>query len=173
MSVKQSPLDDFSFGFPETKQKIKLGIVVSEWNEKITSALLKACQESFFKQGFHEDQIVVKWVPGSFELAAGAQLLFEFANVDGVACLGCIIKGETPHFRYIAESCAISIAQLSLKYNRPAVFGVITAETEKQAVDRAGGSKGNKGEEAAMALMKMLRIKEELKNENRKNLGFV
>ncbi|HPD64965.1 MAG TPA: 6,7-dimethyl-8-ribityllumazine synthase [Bacteroidia bacterium] len=173
MSVKKKPGSEIVQFSDELKEKIRLGIVVSEWNEKITGSLLEACKDCFKKHGFKEDQIIVHWVPGSFELAYGAQLLFEYSNVDAVACLGCIIKGETPHFHYISESTALTIGQLSLKYNRPVSFGVITSETEFHASDRAGGSKGNKGEEAAMAVLKMLKMKEELKSDNRKSLGFV
>ncbi|MFC2114560.1 6,7-dimethyl-8-ribityllumazine synthase [Bacteroidota bacterium] len=171
MSIKSESNSEFTFLSAEKASSIQVGIVVSEWNEKVTSSLLKACINSLKKYHITEDNILVKWVPGSFELALGAQWLFEYKNVDAVACLGCIIKGETPHFHYISESVALSISNLSLKYNRPAAFGVITAETGQHAIDRSGGKVGNKGEEAALALLKMLQIKTDLA-EPKSRLGF-
>jgi len=172
MTIKNQPGKSFSDDKLLEKDKLKIGIVVSEWNEKITNSLLQASLDTFIKYGFKKNQILIKWVPGSYELALGAQYLFEFATVDAVVCLGCIIKGETPHFHYISEASALTIAQLSLKYNRAVSFGVITAEAEQHALERAGGKVGNKGEEAAMAILKMLSLKDELKNENRRSLGF-
>jgi len=173
MTVKQQPQTSSSLNLSDYREKLKLGIVVSEWNPKITQSLLEACIESFKEAGLSDYQIIIRWVPGSYELALGAQYLFEFNNVDGVACLGCIIKGETPHFHYISEATAITIGQLSLKYNRPVSFGVITAETDEHAINRAGGTKGNKGEEAALAVLKMIEMKENLKSENRRSPGFM
>jgi len=173
MTVKQQPIISADFKLTVETEKLKVGIVVSEWNQTVTQSLLDACINTFLSAGFHPNQIIIRWVPGSFELSLGAQYLFEFSNVDGVACLGCIIKGETPHFHYISESATLSIGQLSLKYNRPVSFGVITAETDQHATDRSGGAKGNKGEEAALAVIKMIELKESLKTENRRSSGFM
>ncbi|MBL6963662.1 MAG: 6,7-dimethyl-8-ribityllumazine synthase [Bacteroidetes bacterium] len=171
MPVKSEPSAEFEFLPVKKAEKLHIGIVVSEWNIKITSSLLRKCIETLEKFGISENHIELKWIPGSYELSLAAQWMFEYRNVDGVACLGCIIQGETPHFQFISESVALTIGQLAIKYNRPAAFGVITAETEKQALDRAGGKAGNKGEEAALALLKMLKVKSDLA-EPKSSLGF-
>ena len=163
MSVKQQPDHGFSLPQNAETEKLKIGIVVAEWNLQITSSLLDSCIETLKAHHINQDNILVKWVPGSFELPLAAQWMFEYHNVDAVACLGCIIKGETPHFHYISEAVSLAISQLNLKYNRMVSFGIITAEEERHAVERVGGEKGNKGEEAAMALLKMLKIQAELK----------
>lgn len=162
MSVKSEPSADFEFLPKEKAETIRVGIVVSEWNIRITSALLRKCIETLEKHNISKDNIDLKWVPGSYELPLAAQWMFEYQNMDAVACLGCIIQGETPHFQFISESVALSISQLTLKYNRPAAFGVITADTDQQALDRAGGKVGNKGEEAALAILKMIKLKTDL-----------
>jgi 6,7-dimethyl-8-ribityllumazine synthase len=131
------------------------GIVVSEWNLEITSALLKGAVETLIKHGADADDIVVKYVPGSFELSLGAQLMVEYTESDAVICLGCVIRGETPHFDYICQGVTQGITHVNLEYNTPVVFGVLTTETQEQALDRAGGKHGNKGVEAAITAIKM------------------
>jgi len=172
MSVKQGPEENFDFSEVKNIKKLKIGIVTSEWNPKVTASLLEACKKTLRKYNIIDENITEKWVPGSFELPLTAQWFFEFKNVDAVVCLGCIIKGETPHFHYISEAVALKIADLSLKYNRPASFGVITAETDEHAIERAGGKKGNKGKEAAMAVLKMLKIKGDLRYKSQGSVGF-
>jgi len=171
MQIKSEPSPDFEFLPKEQAANIKVGLLVSEWNIKITSALLKKCIETLEKHHISKENIELKWIPGSFELPLGAQWMFEYRHVDAVACLGCIIQGETPHFQFISESVALTIGQLAIKYNRPVAFGVITANTDQQALDRAGGKVGNKGEEAAIALLKMLKVKSEFA-EPKSPLGF-
>ena len=131
------------------------GIVVSEWNHEITSALVKGAIETLMKHGADEDDIIVKYVPGSFELSLGAQLMIEYTESDAVICLGCVIRGETPHFDYICQSVTQGITHVNLEYNTPVVFGLLTTETQEQAQDRAGGKHGNKGVEAAITAIKM------------------
>lgn len=172
MAIKEQPESNFDFSGVKNIDQLKVGIVVSEWNTKITSSLLKAALNTFQKHGIKEENIIVQWVPGSFELALGAQMLFDFKNVEAVAALGCVIKGETPHFHFISEAVSLNIGELNLKYKKPVGFGVITAETEEHAIDRAGGKKGNKGEEAAEAVLKMLKLKHELEGPVKKVLGF-
>jgi 6,7-dimethyl-8-ribityllumazine synthase len=162
MSIKSEPSSHFEFLPKQQAEKLKVGILVSEWNRKVTSALLEKCIETLKNYNIQENNIEIKWIPGSYELPLGAQWMFEYKNTDAVACLGCVIQGETPHFTFISESVALTIGQLAIKYNRPVAFGVITANTDQQALDRAGGKVGNKGEEAAVALLKMLKVKEEL-----------
>ena len=136
-------------------EKMKVGIVVSEWNSGITEELHKGAYETLIKHGVEDGNIYVKTVPGSFELTLGAQFFAEYGEFDAIICIGCIIKGETPHFDYICQSVTTGITNLNIKYNIPVIFGVLTTNNINQAKDRAGGKYGNKGEEAAIAAMKM------------------
>ena len=132
------------------------GIVVSEWNDQATGALLEGALETLKEQGVKKKNIRIKYVPGSFELPLGAQLLAQQKSFDAVICLGCVIQGETRHFDFICDAVAQGICNVGLKYNKPVVFGVLTTNTLQQALDRAGGKHGNKGEEAAITAVKML-----------------
>ena len=142
--------------------KMRFGIVVSDWNNDITSSLLKGAEKTLKKHGVSGKDIVVKHVPGSFELTLGAQFLAEYDDLDGVICLGCVIRGETPHFNYICQSVTQGITQLNLDYNIPFIFGVLTTEDHQQALDRAGGRYGNKGDEAAVTVIKMAALQREM-----------
>ncbi len=134
----------------------KFGIVVAEWNEEITGALLKGAYETLIKEGADENNITIKTVPGSFELSLGAQFLAKKKEIDAVIALGCVIQGETRHFDFICDAVAHGITNVSLKYNKPVIFGVLTPNNQQQAIDRAGGKHGNKGDEAAITAIKML-----------------
>jgi 6,7-dimethyl-8-ribityllumazine synthase len=135
--------------------KLRFGIVVSDWNKEITWSLLDGAVKTLKKHGATENNIVVKHVPGSFELTLGAQFLAEYDDLDAVICLGCVIQGETPHFTYICQGVTQGITQLNLEYNLPFIFGVLTTNDQQQAADRAGGKLGNKGDEAAVTAIKM------------------
>lgn len=137
-------------------ENMTFGIVVSEWNSTITFNLLKGAKETLLKHGAKEQNIYVSLVPGSFELALGAQLLIEGRNVDGVVCLGSVIQGETKHFDFVCEATAKGIMDVNLKYGKPVIFGVLTDNTLQQAIDRSGGKLGNKGIECAIACIKMV-----------------
>jgi 6,7-dimethyl-8-ribityllumazine synthase len=143
--------------------KMKFGIVVSDWNKDVTWALLEGAEKTLKKHGAKSKNIIVKHVPGSFELTACARLFAENTDVDTVICLGCVIRGETPHFTYICQGVTQGITQLNLNYKIPFIFGVLTTENLQQAVDRAGGKHGNKGVEAAMTAIKMASLKREMK----------
>lgn len=134
----------------------KIGIVVSEWNDQITDSLLSATQEVLSNYGAKSKNVIIKYVPGSFELPLAAQYLASQKDIDAVICLGCVIQGETRHFDFICDAVANGITSVSLKYNKPIIFGVLTTNTLQQALDRAGGIHGNKGEEAAFTAVKML-----------------
>lgn len=140
---------------------MKFGIVVSEWNDKITYALRDGAVATLIKHGAAESDIAVASVPGSFELTLGAQLMGQ-TNVDAVICLGCVIQGETPHFDYICQGVAYGITELNIKLNIPVIFGVLTTGNMQQAEDRAGGKHGNKGDEAAITAIKMVQLKKDL-----------
>jgi 6,7-dimethyl-8-ribityllumazine synthase len=133
----------------------RFAIIVSEWNEEVTEKLFEGAFQTLLKNGAKEENIVRKNVPGSFELSLGAQ--FAAADdFDAVICLGCVIQGETRHFDFICHAVAQGLTTVALKYNKPVIFGVLTPNNQAQAIDRAGGKYGNKGDEAAMTAIKML-----------------
>ncbi len=134
----------------------KFGIVVSEWNYDITGNLLKGALEGFEKAGVPTDHLTVKWVPGTYELALAAQRLIIHQKLDGVVCLGSVIRGETAHFDFVCEAAAHGIMEVNLKTGVPVSFGVLTDDNKQQAIDRSGGKHGNKGTEAAVVVMKMV-----------------
>jgi 6,7-dimethyl-8-ribityllumazine synthase len=134
----------------------KIGIVVAEWNDQITDSLLSAALEILISHGAKPKNINIKYVPGSFELPLAAQYLASQKETDAVICLGCVIQGETRHFDFICDAVANGITGVGLKHNKPVIFGVLTTNNIQQALDRAGGKHGNKGEEAAITAVKML-----------------
>ncbi len=135
---------------------MKFGIVVSEWNAEVTDALAEGAYQSLLDNGATKENIIVKKVPGSFELVLGAQLLLENSEVDSVLCLGCVIQGETRHFDFICDAVSNGIMKLNMEYNCPVIFGLLTTNTLEQAKDRSGGKHGNKGIEAAITAIKMV-----------------
>jgi 6,7-dimethyl-8-ribityllumazine synthase len=141
---------------------MKFGIVVSEWNYEITGALAQGAVDTLLKHGASDENILVKHVPGSFELTLGAQYLAEFTDVDAIIALGCVIQGETRHFDFICQGVTQGITSLNMKYNKPFIFGVLTTDNQQQALDRAGGKLGNKGDEAAVTAIKMLALRQGL-----------
>ncbi|MBI2345473.1 MAG: 6,7-dimethyl-8-ribityllumazine synthase [Deltaproteobacteria bacterium] len=142
----------------------RLGIVASRFNAEITERLVAGAIETLTALGAAREQIVVARVPGAFEIPLMAKLLVEKQHCAGVLCLGCIIRGETPHFDYIASSCAHGIQQAALTTGMPIIFGVLTVESFSQAEDRAGGRLGNMGVQGAEALVEMVRACRELKS---------
>jgi len=142
--------------------EMRFGIVVSDWNMEVTWALLKGAIKTLKKHGAKEKNIIVKHVPGSFELTLGAQFLAEYDDLDAIICLGCVIQGETPHFTFICQGVTQGITQLNMEYNIPFIFGVLTTNDQQQAVDRAGGKLGNKGDEAAVTAIKMAALQRDI-----------
>lgn len=134
----------------------KFAIIVSEWNTEITESLYRGAVDTLLKEGAHEENITRKNVPGSFELTLGAQYMAQDREIDAIICIGCIIQGETRHFDFICMAVANGITEVGLKYNKPVIFGVLTPENQEQALARAGGIHGNKGDEAAITAIKML-----------------
>jgi 6,7-dimethyl-8-ribityllumazine synthase len=137
----------------------RFGIVYSEWNHEITEALKKGAISTLLSCGALQENILVRPVPGSFELTLGAQYFAEYTNIDAVICLGCVIQGETRHFDFICDAVAQGITKLNIKYNKPIIFGVLTPDNMEQALDRSGGKHGNKGDEAAITAIKMLALR--------------
>ena len=134
------------------------GIVVSEWNPEITGSLLNGCVSTLEKHGAIPENIHVKTVPGSFELIYGAHQMTLNDGFDAVIILGCVIRGETPHFDYICEGVTAGIARLNATSQTPIVYGLITCENDQQAKDRSGGRLGNKGDECAVVAIKMAKF---------------
>jgi 6,7-dimethyl-8-ribityllumazine synthase len=136
--------------------KTKVALIVAEWNEEITGAMYDSAVASLIKSGIKKENIIRKNVPGSFELTLGALWMAEEKSIGAVICLGCVIQGETPHFDYICQAVANGITEVGIKTKKPVVFGVLTTLNKQQALDRAGGKYGNKGEEAAITAIQML-----------------
>ena len=134
------------------------GIVVSEWNSEITGALLDGCVSTLEKHGAIPENIHVKTVPGSFELIYGAHQMTLNDGFDAVIILGCVIRGETPHFDYICEGVTAGIARLNATSQTPIVYGLLTCNDEQQAKDRSGARLGNKGDECAVVAIKMAKF---------------
>ena len=140
---------------------MKIAIVVAKWNKEITNGLLDGAKSTLMGCNCQESNIIVKYVPGSFELALGAQFILEKdTTIDAVICLGSVIQGETKHFDFVCQSTALGIKDVSLKYNKPVIFGVLTDNTQQQAIDRSGGILGNKGVEAAITAIEMIHLKQ-------------
>ena len=136
----------------------RFALVVARFNDFITSKLLDGALDALVRHGAERDNITQVWVPGSFELPLAAQKLARSGDYAAVICLGCLIRGQTPHFQYIASECTKGIAQVALETGVPVTFGVITADSLEQAVDRAGTKAGNKGADAALAAVEMVNL---------------
>ncbi|GAB5408059.1 MAG: 6,7-dimethyl-8-ribityllumazine synthase [Balneolaceae bacterium] len=141
----------------------KIGIVVSRWNSSITEKMLNGALKVLNGNGIQEEDILVIRCPGSFEIPLTAQHILEEREVDGVIALGVVIRGGTPHFEYVCDAVTQGVLNLNLNYQKPVAFGVLTTDDVKQAIDRSG-EKGNKGGEAALALLEMIDVKRKLSN---------
>jgi len=133
-----------------------VAVITAEWNEEVTFAMRDGAIQFLEEYGITGNRMIIKQVPGSFELIYGAIHAFENDNVDGVIVIGCVIQGETPHFTFISQAVASGIAELNISYQKPVIFGVLTTLDLQQARERAGGKHGNKGVEAAASMIKML-----------------
>jgi 6,7-dimethyl-8-ribityllumazine synthase len=162
MATSLKNLSHLPSEIPDAKG-MRFGIVVSEWNEAITFAMRDAAIATLLKQGASENNMDIRYVPGSFELTLGARLMAESKKCDAIICLGCVIQGETRHFDFICQGVVEGITQLNILYGIPVVFGVLTTQNLEQAKDRAGGKHGNKGDEAAVTAIKMVALKKDLK----------
>jgi 6,7-dimethyl-8-ribityllumazine synthase len=160
--MSTSDLSEYDTASVPDAGKMRFGIVVSDWNREVTHSLLEGSLTTLKKHGASESNIVVRHVPGSFELTLGAQFLAEYDDLDAIICLGCVIQGETPHFSFICQGVTQGITQLNLEYNIPFIFGVLTTLDHKQALERAGGKHGNKGDEAAVTAIRMAALQREM-----------
>jgi 6,7-dimethyl-8-ribityllumazine synthase len=140
----------------------KFGIIVSRFNEFITKELLSGCMDELLRHGAQDADLSVIWVPGAFEIPVTASRLAKQKGFDALVCLGTVIRGSTPHFEYIASECAKGIAKISMDTGLPVTFGVITADTIEQAIERAGTKDGNKGRDAALNAIEMVNVLSQL-----------
>jgi len=137
---------------------LRFGIAVARFNEPITSALLEGARRELTRAGVADDDVTIVWVPGAFELPLVAKHLATRGGCDAVVCLGAIIRGETAHFDYVCDAAASGLMRVSLDTGVPCAFGILTCDTKAQAEARAGGDKGNKGDEAADAVVAMINL---------------
>jgi 6,7-dimethyl-8-ribityllumazine synthase len=150
---------------------LKIGIVVADWHEEITSKLLKACETALKSYKIPTENLSIIHVPGAFEVTFGARTLLGAKKLDGIICIGCVVKGETNHDEYINQAVATGITNLGLTSGKPVIYGVLTVLNIDQAKERAGGKYGNKGEDCAHTLIKMINIKSQF-SESKTKIGY-
>ena len=141
-----------------SRKKYKISIIVSEWNKQITFKLLDGAVETLTHEGILKENIFVTKVPGSFELIFEAKKKSKDSKFDSIIVIGCLIKGETKHFKYLCKSVSYSIAKINLKSSIPVIFCVLMDENIKQSIERSGGKTGNKGIDAAYTSLKMMEL---------------
>ncbi len=144
-------------------KNIKFAIIVSRFNEFISNKLLSGAIDGLVRHGAKEDDIEISWVPGSFEIPLVAKKIANLKKVDAVICLGAVIRGDTPHFDYVASEISKGIAAVSLETGVPVIFGVLTTDTIEQAIERAGTKSGNKGFDAAVTAIEMVNLIKSIK----------
>ncbi len=140
----------------------KFGIVVSRFNDFITSRLLGAAEDTLVRHGVSTDAITVAWAPGAFETPLVVKKMAESGKYDAIIALGCVIRGGTPHFDYVAGEAAKGVGQVAMQTGVPVLFGILTTESIEQAIERAGTKAGNKGADAAIAAIEMVTLLEQL-----------
>lgn len=171
MSSKEKNLSEYKVAEIGDMSDKKFGIIVSEWNEDITFALKDGCIKTLEDHKVDPSNIHVAYVPGTYELPLGAKMVLAQHSPDAVICIGCVIKGETDHDRYINQAVAGGIMNLNLVSGKPIIFGVLTPNNKEQALERSGGKYGNKGVEAAVTAMRMLGLEVAVKG-GKKKIGF-
>ena len=160
MATKNNNLSDFNKESLPDSSNMKIGIVVSKWNNKITDGLFNGAFTTLIESGVSENNIEKIEVPGSFELIFGAKILSR-NEVDAIICLGSVIQGETKHFDYVCQAVSNGIKDLNITLDIPVIFGVLTDNTMEQALNRSGGKHGNKGIEAAVTAIKMAHLNQQ------------
>ena len=151
----------FTAGMPSVEhcKNLKVGIVAAEWNDNIISPLMQGAIETLTEHGVCPENIFISRVPGTVELTFGAKRMIDSLTPDAVIVLGCVVRGDTPHFDYVCDSVTQGVTELNLRERVPVIFGVITTNNMQQALDRAGGCMGNKGSECAATALKMTNLK--------------
>ena len=161
MATKNHNLSEYDSTTVPSGAGMCIGIVVSEWNSNITDALLSGAVDTLKANGVSEKDIIVMHVPGSFELIYGCSQILKL-DVDAVIAIGCVIRGDTPHFDYICEGTTHGLSELNLMQDKPVVYGLITTNNMSQAEERCGGILGNKGDECAITALKMVAYRKEI-----------
>ena len=156
MATAYQNLSEYDFNSVPDASEMNIGIVVAEWNKNITEKLLEGACNTLEKHGVKPENIVVKRVPGSFELTFGAKRLAETKELDAVIVLGCVVRGDTPHFDYVCSGVTQGIKDCNILTETPAIFCVLTDDNKEQSIARSGGNLGNKGVEAAVTALKMI-----------------
>jgi 6,7-dimethyl-8-ribityllumazine synthase len=171
MATELKNLSSFDLSKVGDCSALQIGIVTADWNAEITHSLRTSCEQTLIDAGVKSENIHHATVPGSFELPLGAKYLESKHKLNALICLGCVIKGETSHNEYINQSVAAALMQLSIMRHKPFVFGVLTPNTQEQALDRAGGKHGNKGAEAAFTALAMCALAGDIKEQGA-GIGF-
>lgn len=164
MATQYHNLSDYDANAIPNASGMRIGIVVSEWNMNVTARLLQGAKSTLVKLGVEEDDILIRWVPGSFELIYGAKCMMGLPGdgLDAVIVLGCVVRGETPHFEYVCSGVTQGVSDMNVQGRMPVIFGLLTNDTMQQSIDRAGGIHGNKGDEAAVTAVKMVAFRRSL-----------
>ena len=149
-------LSEYDFDSVPSAENMRFGILVSEWNYNITGALLAGAVKTLQAHGTKEENILVEHVPGSFELTFGANQMIQSGKVDAVIAIGCVVRGDTPHFDYICQGTTQGLSEINSEGLTPVSYGLLTCENMQQALDRCGGALGNKGDECAITALKMI-----------------
>ena len=157
MATVNNNLSEYNLDAIPNSKGMRFAIIVSEWNNHITDNLFKGAEKTLINCGVKENDIVRIDVPGSFELVYGAKIASKY-NYDAIICLGSVIKGETDHFHYVCNAVSSGIKDLNINLDTPVIFGVLTDNTEEQAINRSGGKHGNKGVETAITAIKMAHL---------------
>ena len=157
MATTNNNLSDYNLEDIPNSKGMTFAVIVSEWNNHITDSLFEGVENTLLNCGVKENDIVRIDVPGSFELVFGAKIAAKY-NYDAIICLGSVIKGETDHFHYVCNAVSSGIKDLNITLDVPVIFGVLTDNTEEQAINRSGGKHGNKGVEAAITAIKMAHL---------------
>ena len=155
-------LSDYDPKSVPSAKGMRFAVVVSEWNSKITHALLRGAVDTLLAQGACEEDIQVRMVPGSFELVFGSAQVIKSGWADAVIAIGCLIKGDTPHFDYICQGTTQGLAELNTRHDVPVIYGLLTCNNMDQAEDRCGGILGNKGDECAITAIKMVNYRRQI-----------
>jgi 6,7-dimethyl-8-ribityllumazine synthase len=156
MATAYQHLSQYDFESVPDASEMSIGIVVSEWNVNITEALLKGACDTLERHGVKKGNICIARVPGSFELTFGAKIMAQKLKLDAIIVLGCVVRGDTPHFDYVCSGVTQGITALNVSCDTPFIFGLLTTDNMQQSLDRAGGKYGNKGDEAAITAIKMV-----------------
>lgn len=162
--MKKTNLSDYNPAEVPDGAPYRIGIVAAQWNSEITDALLEGARSTLLEQGVREENLLVRRVPGTFELPTAAQMMLSQCRLDAVICIGCVIQGETRHFDFICDAVSNGITRVSLDKERPVIFSVLTTQNMEQARERSGGRQGNKGVEGAVSALQMCALQQELSN---------